>query len=73
VIEGMHLLIVNDVSNVCPLNINLRNARFKEIAVIVEVGITSLFVLPVFEKHDQSIKITLKMMKLLVWGAPLLS
>ena len=71
--EGMHSLIVNDVSNVCPLNINLRNARFKEIAVIVEVGITSLFALPVFEKHDQSIKITLKMMKLLVWGAPLLS
>ena len=36
----MHLLIVN-VSNVCPLNIDLRNARFKEIAAIVEVGITS--------------------------------
>ena len=69
----MHLLIVNDVSNVCPLNINLRNARIKEIAVIVEVGITNLFVWSVFEKLDQLIKIKLKMMKQLVWGAPLLS
>ena len=67
----MHLLIVNDISNVCPLDINLRNARFKEIAVILEVGITSLFTLPLFEKLDQMIKIIFKMMKQLVWGAPL--
>ena len=50
-------MIVNDVSNICPLSISFRNARFKEIAVIVKVGNTSLFALPVFENHDQLIKI----------------